>query len=91
MRVLSLLDWGYSPRLTGQVESLEWDEEGKTLAVGFKLQGMVLWTVSGTFFFLKIIIILVIHALTWTTLRGNPFGYCTVRIYSYVVCLQIHI
>ena len=32
------------------------------------------------FFFLSII-----HPPTWTTLRGNCFGYCMVRIYTYVV------
>ena len=28
---------------------------------------------------------LFIHTPTWTALRGNSFGYCIVRIYSYVV------
>jgi hypothetical protein len=47
VRTLELQDWGHTPQQTGGVSDLAWAPDCRALAVGFRRQGLVVWTPSG--------------------------------------------
>eukprot|EP00775_Hariotina_reticulata_P009131 gene9131-9299_t len=47
VRTLELQDWGHTQQQTGGVSDLAWAPDCRALAVGFKRQGLVVWTPSG--------------------------------------------
>uniref|UniRef100_A0A061S7S9 Protein ric1 n=1 Tax=Tetraselmis sp. GSL018 TaxID=582737 RepID=A0A061S7S9_9CHLO len=46
-RVLSIVDWGHKPSATGGVSVMQWSPDCRALAVGWRLQGMAVWSPSG--------------------------------------------
>lgn len=47
LRSVSLYDWGYSVEDTGPVSCITWTPDNAAFAVGWKLRGLTLWSVSG--------------------------------------------
>ncbi|KNA19833.1 hypothetical protein SOVF_057850 [Spinacia oleracea] len=47
MRIVSLYDWGYSTEDTGPVSCIAWTPDNSAFAVGWKLRGLTVWSVSG--------------------------------------------
>lgn len=47
IRSVSLSDWGYSVEDTGPVNCIAWTPDNSTFAVGWKLRGLTVWSVSG--------------------------------------------
>ncbi|KAF3441536.1 hypothetical protein FNV43_RR15450 [Rhamnella rubrinervis] len=47
IRTVSLYDWGYSMDDTGAVSSIAWTPDNSAFAVGWKLRGLAVWSVSG--------------------------------------------
>ncbi|KAL3622149.1 hypothetical protein CASFOL_033560 [Castilleja foliolosa] len=47
IRSVSLHDWGYSVEDTGPVSCIAWTPDNSTFAVGWKLRGLSVWSVSG--------------------------------------------
>lgn len=47
MRTVSLYDWGYSTEDTGPVSCIAWTPDNSAFAVGWKLRGLTVWSVSG--------------------------------------------
>ncbi|XP_047250433.1 guanine nucleotide exchange factor subunit RIC1 isoform X3 [Capsicum annuum] len=47
MRSVSLYDWGYSVEDTGAVSCVAWTPDNSAFAVGWKLRGLTVWSVSG--------------------------------------------
>ncbi|XP_052193499.1 uncharacterized protein LOC127801965 isoform X2 [Diospyros lotus] len=47
IRSVSLNDWGYSADDTGAVSCIAWTPDNSALAVGWKLRGLTVWSVSG--------------------------------------------
>ncbi|KAL5718688.1 hypothetical protein ACHQM5_011565 [Ranunculus cassubicifolius] len=47
IRAVSLYDWGYSVEDTGPVSCITWTPDNSAFAVGWKLRGLTLWSVSG--------------------------------------------
>ncbi|XP_038995537.1 LOW QUALITY PROTEIN: guanine nucleotide exchange factor subunit RIC1-like [Hibiscus syriacus] len=47
IRTLSLYDWGYTMEDTGSVSCIEWTPDNSAFAVGWKLRGLTVWSVSG--------------------------------------------
>ncbi|KAI8026736.1 RAB6A-GEF complex partner protein 1 [Camellia lanceoleosa] len=47
IRSVSLYDWGYSMEDTGAVSSIAWTPDNSAFAVGWKLRGLTVWSVSG--------------------------------------------
>ncbi|KAK4339303.1 hypothetical protein RND71_040765 [Anisodus tanguticus] len=47
MRSVSLYDWGYSVEDIGAVSCVAWTPDNSAFAVGWKLRGLTVWSVSG--------------------------------------------
>ncbi|KAK7250793.1 hypothetical protein RIF29_33472 [Crotalaria pallida] len=47
IRTVSLSDWGYSMDDTGPVSCIAWTPDNSAFAVGWKLRGLTVWSVSG--------------------------------------------
>ncbi|EOA25322.1 hypothetical protein CARUB_v10018639mg [Capsella rubella] len=47
LRTVSLHDWGYSAEYTGPVSNIAWTPDNSAFAVGWKLRGLAVWSVSG--------------------------------------------
>ncbi|XP_021280084.1 RAB6A-GEF complex partner protein 1-like [Herrania umbratica] len=47
IRTVSLYDWGYSMDDTGAVSCIAWTPDNSAFAVGWKLRGLTVWSVSG--------------------------------------------
>ncbi|KAL1549837.1 guanine nucleotide exchange factor subunit RIC1-like isoform X1 [Salvia divinorum] len=47
IRSVSLHDWGYSVEDTGPVSCIAWTPDNSAFAVGWKLRGLTVWSVSG--------------------------------------------
>ncbi|GJP42311.1 hypothetical protein CLOM_g1893 [Closterium sp. NIES-68] len=47
LRTISLFDWGYSLEDTGAVACICWSPDNLAFAVGWKLRGLAVWSVSG--------------------------------------------
>ncbi|KAK4266874.1 hypothetical protein QN277_023738 [Acacia crassicarpa] len=47
IRAVSLYDWGYSMDDTGSVNCIAWTPDYSAFAVGWKLRGLAVWSVSG--------------------------------------------
>ncbi|KAJ8900535.1 hypothetical protein K2173_025312 [Erythroxylum novogranatense] len=47
IRAVSLYDWGYSMEDTGSVSCIAWTPDNSAFAVGWKLRGLTVWSVSG--------------------------------------------
>ncbi|XP_055828021.1 uncharacterized protein LOC129896195 isoform X5 [Solanum dulcamara] len=47
LRSVSLYDWGYSVEDTGAVSCVAWTPDNSAFAVGWKLRGLTVWSVSG--------------------------------------------
>ncbi|VVB06503.1 unnamed protein product [Arabis nemorensis] len=47
LRTVSLHDWGYSADYTGPVNNIAWTPDNSAFAVGWKLRGLAVWSVSG--------------------------------------------
>ncbi|KAF6162199.1 hypothetical protein GIB67_008328 [Kingdonia uniflora] len=47
LRTVSLYDWGYSMEDTGSVSYIAWTPDNSAFAVGWKLRGLSVWSVSG--------------------------------------------
>ncbi|KAL9254546.1 Guanine nucleotide exchange factor subunit RIC1-like protein [Drosera capensis] len=47
LRTMSLCDWGYSMDDTGPVSCITWTPDNSAFAVGWKLKGLAVWSVSG--------------------------------------------
>ncbi|KAK9146414.1 hypothetical protein Sjap_006317 [Stephania japonica] len=47
IRTVSLYDWGYSIEDTGPVSCIAWAPDNSAFAVGWKLRGLSVWSVSG--------------------------------------------
>ncbi|XP_051147008.1 uncharacterized protein LOC127262396 [Andrographis paniculata] len=47
IRTVSLHDWGYSVEDTGAVNYIAWTPDNSAFAVGLKLRGLTVWSVSG--------------------------------------------
>ncbi|KAM7476445.1 hypothetical protein LguiB_023688 [Lonicera macranthoides] len=47
IRSVSLYDWGYSMEDTGAVNSIAWTPDYSAFAVGWKLRGLTVWSISG--------------------------------------------
>lgn len=47
IRTVSLYDWGYSMDDTGSVSCIAWTPDNSAFAVGWKLRGLTVWSVSG--------------------------------------------
>ncbi|XP_077219542.1 uncharacterized protein LOC143853708 isoform X2 [Tasmannia lanceolata] len=47
LRTISLYDWGYSMEDTGSVSCIAWTPDNTAFAVGWKLRGLTVWSVSG--------------------------------------------
>ncbi|KAJ7951173.1 Quinoprotein amine dehydrogenase, beta chain-like protein [Quillaja saponaria] len=47
IRSVSLYDWGYSMEDTGPVGCIAWTPDNSAFAVGWKLRGLTVWSVSG--------------------------------------------
>lgn len=47
IRTVSLYDWGYSADDTGPVSWIAWTPDNSAFAVGWKLRGLTVWSVSG--------------------------------------------
>ncbi|XP_019190487.1 PREDICTED: RAB6A-GEF complex partner protein 1-like isoform X1 [Ipomoea nil] len=47
LRSVSLYDWGYSVEDTGAVNCIAWTPDNSAFAVGWKLRGLTVWSVSG--------------------------------------------
>ncbi|KAI3681790.1 hypothetical protein L6452_36595 [Arctium lappa] len=47
LRTVSLHDWGYSMDDTGAVTSIAWTPNSSAFAVGWKLRGLTVWSISG--------------------------------------------
>ncbi|EEF50564.1 guanine nucleotide exchange factor subunit RIC1 [Ricinus communis] len=47
IRTVSLCDWGYSVDATGSVSCIAWAPDNSAFAVGWKLRGLTVWSVSG--------------------------------------------
>ncbi|KAL4599126.1 hypothetical protein ACB092_11G104900 [Castanea dentata] len=47
IRTVSLYDWGYSMDDTGSVSCIGWTPDNSAFAVGWKLRGLTVWSVSG--------------------------------------------
>lgn len=47
IRSVSLYDWGYSMDDTGAVNCIAWTPDNSAFAVGWKLRGLTVWSVSG--------------------------------------------
>ncbi|GFY92513.1 quinoprotein amine dehydrogenase, beta chain-like [Actinidia rufa] len=47
IRSVSLYDWGYSMEDTGIVNCIAWTPDNSAFAVGWKLRGLAVWSVSG--------------------------------------------
>ncbi|RZB53433.1 RAB6A-GEF complex partner protein 1-like [Glycine soja] len=47
IRAVSLYDWGYSMDDTGPVSFIAWTPDNSAFAVGWKLRGLTVWSVSG--------------------------------------------
>ncbi|KAK7394736.1 hypothetical protein VNO78_15273 [Psophocarpus tetragonolobus] len=47
IRAVSLYDWGYSVDDTGPVSCIAWTPDNSAFAVGWKLRGLTVWSVSG--------------------------------------------
>ncbi|KAJ4837176.1 hypothetical protein Tsubulata_027061 [Turnera subulata] len=47
IRTVSLYDWGYSVDDTGPVSSIAWTPDNAAFAVGWRLRGLTVWSVSG--------------------------------------------
>ncbi|XP_057533599.1 uncharacterized protein LOC130811346 isoform X1 [Amaranthus tricolor] len=47
IRSVSLYDWGYSAVDTGPVSCIAWTPDNAAFAVGWKLRGLTVWSVSG--------------------------------------------
>ncbi|OIW07762.1 hypothetical protein TanjilG_12888 [Lupinus angustifolius] len=47
IRTVSLYDWGYSMDDTGPVSCIAWTPDNSSFAVGWKLRGLTVWSVSG--------------------------------------------
>ncbi|KAG6430175.1 hypothetical protein SASPL_108237 [Salvia splendens] len=47
IRSVSLHDWGYSVEDTGPVNCIAWTPDNSSFAVGWKLRGLTVWSVSG--------------------------------------------
>uniref|UniRef100_A0A803NXE4 RIC1 C-terminal alpha solenoid region domain-containing protein n=1 Tax=Cannabis sativa TaxID=3483 RepID=A0A803NXE4_CANSA len=47
IRTVSLYDWGYSMDDTGPVSCIAWTPDNSAFAVGWKLRGLTVWSVSG--------------------------------------------
>lgn len=47
IRSVSLYDWGYSTEDTGPVSCIAWTPDNSAFAVGWKLRGLTVWSVSG--------------------------------------------
>ncbi|KAH6829995.1 Quinoprotein amine dehydrogenase [Perilla frutescens var. hirtella] len=47
IRSMSLHDWGYSAEDTGPVNCIAWTPDNSAFAVGWKLRGLTVWSVSG--------------------------------------------
>ncbi|XP_059651371.1 uncharacterized protein LOC132298981 [Cornus florida] len=47
IRSVSLYDWGYSMDDTGAVSCIAWTPDNSAFAVGWKLRGLTVWSVSG--------------------------------------------
>ncbi|KZV51236.1 hypothetical protein F511_05893 [Dorcoceras hygrometricum] len=47
IRSVSLSDWGYSVEDTGPVNCIAWTPDNSVFAVGWKLRGLTVWSVSG--------------------------------------------
>ncbi|KAL9348284.1 hypothetical protein Peur_059650 [Populus x canadensis] len=47
IRTVSLCDWGYSVDDTGPVSCIAWTPDYSAFAVGWKLRGLAVWSVSG--------------------------------------------
>lgn len=47
LRTVSLYDWGYSTDDTGPVSCIAWTPDNSAFAVGWKLRGLTVWSVSG--------------------------------------------
>lgn len=47
IRSVSLYDWGYSVEDTGAVSCISWTPDSYAFAVGWKLRGLTVWSLSG--------------------------------------------
>ncbi|GAB2291032.1 hypothetical protein Dimus_025288 [Dionaea muscipula] len=47
LRSMSLYDWGYSVDDTGPVNCITWTPDNSAFAVGWKLKGLAVWSISG--------------------------------------------
>ncbi|KAH9625616.1 hypothetical protein KSS87_016388 [Heliosperma pusillum] len=47
IRTISLYDWGYSVEDTGPVSVIAWTPDNSAFAVGWKLRGLTVWSLSG--------------------------------------------
>ncbi|KHG03882.1 Protein RIC1 [Gossypium arboreum] len=47
IRTVSLYDWGYTMEDTGSVSCISWTPDNSAFAVGWKLRGLTVWSVSG--------------------------------------------
>ncbi|CAN4108991.1 unnamed protein product [Withania somnifera] len=47
IRSVSLYDWGYSVEDTGAVSCVAWTPDNSAFAVGWKLRGLTVWSISG--------------------------------------------
>ncbi|GLT84668.1 hypothetical protein SLE2022_028850 [Rubroshorea leprosula] len=47
IRTVSLSDWGYTMDDTGSVNCIAWTPDNAAFAVGWKLRGLTVWSVSG--------------------------------------------
>ncbi|XP_065859676.1 uncharacterized protein [Euphorbia lathyris] len=47
IRTVSLYDWGYSVDATGPVSCIAWTPDNSAFAVGWKLRGLAVWSLSG--------------------------------------------
>lgn len=47
IRTVSLYDWGFSMDDTGPVSCIAWTPDNSAFAVGWKLRGLTVWSVSG--------------------------------------------
>ncbi|XP_062156067.1 uncharacterized protein LOC133863927 isoform X1 [Alnus glutinosa] len=47
IRTVSLYDWGYAMDDTGSVSCIAWTPDNSSFAVGWKLRGLTVWSVSG--------------------------------------------
>ncbi|KAL8138535.1 hypothetical protein V2J09_004536, partial [Rumex salicifolius] len=47
IRSVSLYDWGYSVEDTGAVNCISWTPDSYAFAVGWKLRGLTVWSLSG--------------------------------------------